>query len=119
MADRDSFPGCRADRYFLFGLDRVGCESTYTLTEPPVEADIEQWGVLYSQIGGLPYVFGTVYGFSITQVGLVYLTLWFAVFHTIGVGIDRYSIGSFLAFFGNFIQDAIYRYVIFHRVRKS
>lgn len=31
--------------------------------------------MLYSQIGGLAYVFGTVYGFDITQTGLVYLTI--------------------------------------------
>ncbi|WWD21484.1 hypothetical protein CI109_105970 [Kwoniella shandongensis] len=52
------------------------------------------WGVLYTQIGGLPYIFRRIYGFSTNQVGLVYITI---------------IIGAFLGFGVNFAQDAIYR----------
>lgn len=53
-----------------------------------------QWGVLYIQIGGLPYVFRNIYAFSTNQVGLVYLSL---------------VIGALIGFLANFAQDAIYR----------
>lgn len=36
-----------------------------------------QWGVLYTQIGGLPYIFENIYGFNVTQSGLAYITLWY------------------------------------------
>ncbi|AFR97650.2 drug transporter [Cryptococcus neoformans C23] len=52
------------------------------------------WGVLYIQIGGLPYVFRNIYAFSTNQVGLIYLSL---------------VIGALIGFFANFVQDAIYR----------
>ncbi|KIR24797.1 drug transporter [Cryptococcus deuterogattii 99/473] len=52
------------------------------------------WGVLYIQIGGLPYVFRNIYAFSTNQVGLVYLSL---------------VIGALIGFLANFAQDAIYR----------
>ncbi|WVQ83155.1 hypothetical protein IAT38_005293 [Cryptococcus sp. DSM 104549] len=52
------------------------------------------WGVLFVQIGGLPYVFRNVYGFTTNQVGLVYLSL---------------VIGALVGFCCNFIQDAVYR----------
>ncbi|WVQ83221.1 hypothetical protein IAT38_005360 [Cryptococcus sp. DSM 104549] len=52
------------------------------------------WGVLFTQIGGLPYIFRNIYGFTTNQVGLVYLTM---------------VIGALIGFGVNFIQDAIYR----------
>ncbi|RSH92160.1 hypothetical protein EHS25_008575 [Saitozyma podzolica] len=52
------------------------------------------WGVLYTQIGGLPYIFENIYGFNVTQSGLAYITL---------------CVGSFVALGGSLIQDSIYR----------
>lgn len=54
----------------------------------------KQWGVFYTQIQGLPYIYPRVYGFSTTQTGLIYITM---------------CIGSLLGFGFNFVQDAIYR----------
>jgi hypothetical protein len=36
-----------------------------------------QWGVFYTQVAGLPYIFEQIYGFNVTQSGLAYLTLWY------------------------------------------
>ena len=36
-----------------------------------------QWGVFYTQIQGLPYIYPRIYGFSTTQTGLIYLTMWY------------------------------------------
>ncbi|KAL7418993.1 hypothetical protein Q5752_006677 [Cryptotrichosporon argae] len=51
------------------------------------------WGVLYTQIGGLPYIFQNVYGFNTTQVGSVYAAI---------------CIGSLLGFCANFVQERVY-----------
>jgi hypothetical protein len=53
-----------------------------------------QWGVFYTQIQGLPYIYPRIYGFSTTQTGLIYITM---------------CIGSLTGFGFNFLQDAIYR----------
>lgn len=34
-----------------------------------------QWGVFYIQISGLPYLYQNIFGFSITGVGLMYLSM--------------------------------------------
>ncbi|WRT64795.1 uncharacterized protein IL334_001729 [Kwoniella shivajii] len=52
------------------------------------------WGVLYAMVTGLSYVFTGTYGFSINQVGLIYITI---------------IIGATIGFFSNFLQDATYR----------
>ena len=54
-----------------------------------------QWGVLYAEIAGIDFIFSNTYGFDITQVGLVYVTL---------------AIGASIAFGLSFVQDAIYRW---------
>ncbi|KAK8847392.1 hypothetical protein IAR55_005250 [Kwoniella newhampshirensis] len=52
------------------------------------------WGILYTQIGGLPYIFRNVYGFNTNQVGLIYISI---------------VIGALVGFAANFVQDAVYR----------
>ncbi|WVR04612.1 hypothetical protein IAU60_001623 [Kwoniella sp. DSM 27419] len=52
------------------------------------------WGVLYTMITGLRYVFDRIYGFNINQVGWVYMTI---------------VLGAFIGFGLNFLQDAAYR----------
>ncbi|WVQ83220.1 hypothetical protein IAT38_005359 [Cryptococcus sp. DSM 104549] len=52
------------------------------------------WGVLMTQLGGLPYIFRNVHGFTTNEIGLVYITL---------------ILGALVGFFANFVQDAVYR----------
>ncbi|ODN85273.1 hypothetical protein L198_07597 [Cryptococcus wingfieldii CBS 7118] len=52
------------------------------------------WGVLFSQVGGISYIFKTNHNLTTNEVGLVYLSIF---------------IGAFVGFLLNFIQDAIYR----------
>ncbi|WVQ98033.1 hypothetical protein IAU59_005155 [Kwoniella sp. CBS 9459] len=52
------------------------------------------WGVLYTMIAGLRYIFSRDYGFTTNEVGLVYITI---------------VLGSAVGFGFNFLQDAMYR----------
>ncbi|OCF32630.1 drug transporter [Kwoniella heveanensis BCC8398] len=52
------------------------------------------WGVIYTMLAGLRYIFSRVYGFDTNQIGLIYISI---------------VLGSAIGFGFNFLQDAMYR----------
>ncbi|KAM0793342.1 hypothetical protein ACM66B_000797 [Microbotryomycetes sp. NB124-2] len=52
------------------------------------------WGIMYLSLRAVPLVFGNVYGFSIGQIGLVFLSI---------------VVGGFIGYVTNYIQEYLYR----------
>jgi len=64
--------------------------------------------VFFIQIAGLPAVFKIVHGFNVTQSGLVYISLWYALVEHFWVELTG-SVGTLLGFLLNFAQDWMYK----------
>lgn len=64
--------------------------------------------MFFIQIAGLPAVFKIVHGFNVTQSGLVYISLWYAIIEHFWVELTG-SVGTLLGFLMNFAQDWMYK----------